>query len=128
MAAGSFAGVIEHVVMYPVDTIKTRMQVAQANAPRYKGVFQAAAQIARVEGVHNLYCGLPAVVAAAIPSHAVYFAVYEVNFARCCVASLKKLGRVPAPPPEHEHTCPIHTPANAHTTTHDAPYKYMRYR
>ena len=28
MIAGAFAGVAEHCVMFPMDTVKTRMQVA----------------------------------------------------------------------------------------------------
>ena len=30
MVAGAFAGVSEHCVMFPMDTVKTRMQVAGA--------------------------------------------------------------------------------------------------
>jgi solute carrier family 25 iron transporter 28/37 len=78
MIAGSTAGVTEHIFMYPVDTIKTRMQAAvKPGVPVYSSVVDAVQTIVRTEGVARLYRGIPAILMAAIPSHAVYFATYE---------------------------------------------------
>jgi len=78
MVAGASAGVTEHVFMFPVDTVKTRMQaLQQPDGPRYTSVFGTAARIIREEGVRRLYRGFSATVAGAIPSHAVHFATYE---------------------------------------------------
>lgn len=77
MVAGAAAGVVEHVFMFPVDTIKTRMQALQTGGPRYRHVFDALARIPREEGVRRLYRGFNATVAGAIPSHAVHYATYE---------------------------------------------------
>jgi solute carrier family 25 iron transporter 28/37 len=79
MVAGSSAGVMEHIFMFPIDTIKTRMQAqASAKNPNYQTISSAITSITRTEGVGRLYRGVTAVVAAAIPSHAVHFGVYEL--------------------------------------------------
>lgn len=80
MVAGATAGVMEHVFMFPVDTIKTRMQALPrigGETPRYKGVWDAFGRIVREEGGRKLYRGFPATVLGAIPSHAAHFATYE---------------------------------------------------
>ena len=65
--------------MFPVDTIKTRIQTAGINGrPTYANLFSAAVTIAKSEGVSRLYRGISAVACIAIPSHAMYFATYEV--------------------------------------------------
>jgi solute carrier family 25 iron transporter 28/37 len=75
MIAGSSAGVMEHICMFPVDTVKTRMQVGGPTL--YTSVPNALATIVRDEGFGRLYRGLPAIVMGAIPSHAIYFGTYE---------------------------------------------------
>jgi len=37
MIAGSVAGIVEHTAMYPVDTIKTRMQALSHPGQRVRG-------------------------------------------------------------------------------------------
>ncbi|KAF2768585.1 mitochondrial carrier [Teratosphaeria nubilosa] len=79
MAAGAFAGIAEHSVMYPIDLLKTRMQVVNPTpAAIYTGIGNAIATISRVEGYMSLWRGLSSVVLGAGPAHAVYFATYEV--------------------------------------------------
>ncbi len=78
MAAGATAGVTEHVCVFPVDTIKTRMQAAtSAGQPSYRGVFHGLVQVAKTEGIGRLYRGVPVTALGAIPSHAAHFASYE---------------------------------------------------
>jgi solute carrier family 25 iron transporter 28/37 len=78
MIAGAAAGVMEHVCMYPVDTIKTRLQeVRKPGNPGYRNVIDAFQHIRQHEGFLRLYRGITAVVLGAIPSHAVHFATYE---------------------------------------------------
>ncbi|KAI0198644.1 mitochondrial RNA-splicing protein MRS3 [Astrocystis sublimbata] len=78
MLAGAFAGIAEHTVMYPVDAIKTRMQIISPSASTaYKGMIQSTMRIASAEGVMNLWRGMSSVVVGAGPAHAVYFATYE---------------------------------------------------
>ncbi|KAK5125255.1 hypothetical protein LTR85_000931 [Meristemomyces frigidus] len=79
MAAGAFAGIAEHSVMYPIDLLKTRMQVVNPTpAAIYTGLGNAIATISRAEGYLGLWRGLSSVVVGAGPAHAVYFATYEV--------------------------------------------------
>merc|ERR1719273_174694 len=80
MIAGSCAGISEHLCMFPVDTIKTRIQTASflPGVPKYKSVPHGIMQIGLTEGIPRLYRGVNAQVAAAIPSHAFYFATYEI--------------------------------------------------
>ncbi|EMD00188.1 hypothetical protein BAUCODRAFT_145495 [Baudoinia panamericana UAMH 10762] len=79
MAAGAFAGIAEHSVMYPIDLLKTRMQVVNPTPTAiYSGIGNAIATISRVEGYASLWRGLSSVVLGAGPAHAVYFATYEV--------------------------------------------------
>ncbi|KAF2096531.1 mitochondrial carrier [Rhizodiscina lignyota] len=79
MLAGAFAGIAEHSVMYPIDLLKTRMQIVNPNstAPMYTGISNAMVTIMRAEGFRNLWRGVSSVVMGAGPAHAVYFATYE---------------------------------------------------
>ncbi|OQO01596.1 hypothetical protein B0A48_12632 [Cryoendolithus antarcticus] len=78
MVAGAFAGIAEHSVMYPIDLLKTRMQVVNPTpAAIYTGLGNAIATISRVEGYMSLWRGLSSVIVGAGPAHAVYFATYE---------------------------------------------------
>ncbi|CAG9462323.1 unnamed protein product [Pedinophyceae sp. YPF-701] len=98
--AGAFAGVTEHCVMFPVDTLKTRMQVLSQPGACIHGVpphlqvnqcrshsraaathrsFLAAAVCAlRADGIAGLYRGVAVAAAGAGPAHAAYFSTYEL--------------------------------------------------
>lgn len=78
MLAGSCAGAVEHTTMFPVDTVKTRMQATELHGgTKYKSVYSALRHILKFEGVRKLYSGFTAIIVAAVPSHAFYFVVYE---------------------------------------------------
>ncbi|KAH9303580.1 hypothetical protein KI387_007984, partial [Taxus chinensis] len=79
MLAGSVAGMVEHMAMFPVDTLKTRMQMlASAGGSSHSGVGKSLLSIVRKEGPFGLYRGIGAMGLGAGPAHAVYFSVYEV--------------------------------------------------
>lgn len=80
MIAGAVAGTVEHSFMFPVDTIKTRMQSNVVHTENNVKMSTVLRQI-RSEGGGplRLYSGLSAVLAGAIPSHALYFATYEMS-------------------------------------------------
>ena len=64
--------------MYPVDLMKTRMQLVNPSPmAAYSGLANAAYTISRVEGLRTLWRGVSSVVLGAGPAHAVYFATYE---------------------------------------------------
>mmetsp|Transcript_68177 Transcript_68177/g.83621 ORF Transcript_68177/g.83621 Transcript_68177/m.83621 type:complete len:367 (+) Transcript_68177:121-1221(+) len=81
MIAGSFAGLSEHSLLYPIDTIKTRIQ-SQVNLginPEYNSFSQTFLKIVRKEKPRALFRGLSAVLCTAIPSHGAYFMTYELS-------------------------------------------------
>ncbi|KAK9477128.1 mitochondrial carrier domain-containing protein [Lipomyces japonicus] len=77
LIAGAFAGIMEHTVMYPVDAIKTRMQIVSGPNSGYSGISNAISRISATEGARALWRGITSVAVGAGPAHAVYFAVYE---------------------------------------------------
>jgi len=78
MLAGALAGITEHAVMFPVDSIKTRMQVfATSPAAVYTGMGNAFTRISSTEGMRALWRGVSSVILGAGPAHAVHFGTYE---------------------------------------------------
>jgi len=78
MLAGALAGITEHAVMFPIDSIKTRMQVFATNqAAIYSGVGNAFSRISSTEGMRALWRGVNSVILGAGPAHAVHFGMYE---------------------------------------------------
>ncbi|GAN07267.1 mitochondrial RNA splicing protein [Mucor ambiguus] len=67
--AGALAGIAEHCAMYPVDSIKTRMQVISSNTK----IIQQQPPVT----LRNLWKGVNSVVLGAGPAHALHFATYE---------------------------------------------------
>lgn len=76
LAAGAFAGIMEHSIMFPVDAIKTRMQSLNTQTV-YTGVLNAITRISSTEGSLALWKGVNSMVLGAGPAHAVYFGTYE---------------------------------------------------
>lgn len=79
MVAGSAAGLIEHTAMFPVDTLKTRMQAQYPPCRRRFGLRETLRSVLRAQGVFGLYRGINAMGLGAGPAHAVYFSVYEFS-------------------------------------------------
>uniref|UniRef100_A0A6B2EFS0 Putative mitochondrial carrier protein mrs3/4 n=1 Tax=Phlebotomus kandelakii TaxID=1109342 RepID=A0A6B2EFS0_9DIPT len=106
MTAGAIAGVLEHCIMYPLDSVKTRMQ---SLSPVTKGstIMSTMTTMIQKEGIFRPIRGMGAVVAGAGPAHAFYFATYEY-----CKTSLSKVTT-------HNQLNYI-TSASAATLIHDA--------
>ncbi|XP_055975135.1 mitoferrin-1 isoform X1 [Sorex fumeus] len=78
MTAGAMAGILEHSVMYPVDSVKTRMQSLNPDPKaQYTSIYGALKKIMRTEGFWRPLRGLNVMVMGAGPAHAMYFACYE---------------------------------------------------
>lgn len=78
MIAGSIAGSVEHMAMFPVDTLKTRMQAIGSFSSPSVNLRQSLGSILKIEGPAGLYRGIAAMGLGAGPAHAVYFSVYEL--------------------------------------------------
>uniref|UniRef100_A0A2P2MJ44 Mitoferrin-like n=1 Tax=Rhizophora mucronata TaxID=61149 RepID=A0A2P2MJ44_RHIMU len=78
MIAGSIAGMVEHMAMFPVDTVKTHMQALGSCPIKSVKVSHALRSIIQTDGPTALYRGIAAMGLGAGPAHAVYFSVYEV--------------------------------------------------
>ncbi|EME28022.1 mitochondrial carrier (BOU / S-adenosylmethionine carrier) [Galdieria sulphuraria] len=78
MIAGAVAGLTETTLMFPLDTVKTRLQSITVNTPN-QGLFSCVAEILRKEGFLKLWRGIGAASMTAGPGHAVYFATYEIG-------------------------------------------------
>ncbi|PIM97580.1 Mitochondrial carrier protein MRS3/4 [Handroanthus impetiginosus] len=78
MIAGSIAGMVEHMAMFPVDTVKTQMQALGSCPIKSVNVNQALQSILKSEGPRGLYRGIAAMGLGAGPAQAVYFSVYEL--------------------------------------------------
>lgn len=74
--AGSCAGVMEHMSMYPLDTVKTHMQAS----PVRLGMCEAAGAVVRTQGALGLMRGCSAIGVGCVPAHVGFFGTYE--FAR----------------------------------------------
>ncbi|NWV76722.1 MFRN1 protein, partial [Dasyornis broadbenti] len=78
MVAGAVAGIMEHTVMYPVDSVKTRMQSLQPDPrARYRSVYEALKKMVLTEGLWRPLRGINVTMLGAGPAHAMYFACYE---------------------------------------------------
>ena len=76
MLAGATAGIVEHVVIYPLDVLKTRLQ--SLNKPQLRiSIYQNLKRLVTAEGAKSLWKGLSSVVVGAGPAHALYFGAYE---------------------------------------------------
>ncbi|XP_018579138.1 mitoferrin-1 [Anoplophora glabripennis] len=75
MIAGCIAGVMEHCVMYPLDSVKTRMQSLTTSGS--EGIGETFLRMVRHEGLLRPVRGMSAMVVGAGPSHALYFSSYE---------------------------------------------------
>jgi len=77
-AAGAIAGYFEHVAVYPIDVVKTRMQTIRTGcAPTTSNPIREIQNIYRFEGGRALLRGSGAVLMGCGPAHAFQFCIYE---------------------------------------------------
>ncbi|CAI4230996.1 unnamed protein product [Auanema sp. JU1783] len=78
LAAGAFAGAVEHCVMFPFDSVKTRMQsLCPCPETKCPTPMHSLMSIVRREGWLRPLRGVNAVAVGSMPAHALYFTVYE---------------------------------------------------
>eukprot|EP00808_Paulinella_micropora_P004410 g48688.t1 len=85
--AGSVAGLVEHVMLYPIDTVRTQAQVQTVGCPPMtmigcmRGMMTMIGcmrGMVRDGGLRRLWRGCSTMLSACIPAHAGFFSVYEV--------------------------------------------------
>mmetsp|Transcript_42319 Transcript_42319/g.95246 ORF Transcript_42319/g.95246 Transcript_42319/m.95246 type:complete len:342 (-) Transcript_42319:66-1091(-) len=72
--AGSCAGIMEHCMVYPIDTVKTRMQASH----NQHGVLRTAKSVFRRYGIRGLFRGVTVIGAGCVPAHVGLFGTYEL--------------------------------------------------
>eukprot|EP00123_Amoebidium_parasiticum_P000165 comp10420_c0_seq1/m.5189 comp10420_c0_seq1/g.5189 ORF comp10420_c0_seq1/g.5189 comp10420_c0_seq1/m.5189 type:complete len:314 (-) comp10420_c0_seq1:466-1407(-) len=77
LVAGGGAGAMESSICHPLDTVKTRLQLARSIG-RSAGMVGTAKRIINNEGFFALYKGLTAVVSGIIPKMAIRFSSFEM--------------------------------------------------
>lgn len=87
LMAGAFAGIMEHTIMFPVDSIKTRMQTLKIKAS--EGIISSFSKISATEGSLALWNGVSSVILGAGPAHAIYYLVFESTKTALCTRLLK---------------------------------------
>lgn len=78
--AGALAGLVNTLILSPLDVVKTRLQVQGSSSfatRRYRGLFHALRSMAREEGIQSYYRGLSASLWAFVPNWAIYWYTYE---------------------------------------------------
>lgn len=77
-ASGAIAGVSEILVMYPLDVVKTRMQLqVKGSGEQYNSMVDCLQKIVRNEGFSRLYRGISAPILMEAPKRAVKFAAND---------------------------------------------------
>lgn len=79
-AAGAVAGVSEILVMYPLDVVKTRIQLQSGKGTAgegYTGMIDCFQKIVKTEGVSRLYRGISAPIMMEAPKRATKFAAND---------------------------------------------------
>ncbi|CAB4256829.1 similar to Saccharomyces cerevisiae YPL134C ODC1 Mitochondrial inner membrane transporter [Maudiozyma barnettii] len=71
--AGSFAGVSETVVMYPLDVIKTRFQLRPVSVTSQCGLISYITKVLRKEGLRHVYRGITSPILMEVPKRATKF-------------------------------------------------------
>lgn len=78
LGAGAVAGILGMSATYPMDMIRGRISVQQANGgPQYRGLFHGGISIARAEGLRALFRGWVPSTIGVVPYMGLNFGVYE---------------------------------------------------
>lgn len=123
MAAGGLAGVFSWMACYPMDVLKSRLQVDGMRGPRrYKGLWDCAVQSYRQEGLAVFTRGLNSTLLRAFPTNAATFTVVAWVLRLCDPNARPNKEPVThlAMTPHHHHFHPQH-----HHVVHFDPELYV---
>lgn len=76
---GALAATLAHVVTYPNDTVRRRLQIQEGGGAqlRYSGAFDCFFKMLRQEGWRSLYAGMRVTILRGVPNTGIQFCVYE---------------------------------------------------
>lgn len=79
--AGGVSGIISRLLVYPFDTIKSRLCVQGEGGSQkiYRNTAQALATVVKREGAFSLYSGFGVVALCVVPGNMAYFSGYELG-------------------------------------------------
>lgn len=77
MLAGGLGGTAFWLACYPLDIIKSKLQVDSYTAPRYRGLLDCGRQLVAASGFRGLFAGFAPALARSFPANAVCFTAYE---------------------------------------------------
>ena len=77
---GAIAATVAHVVTYPNDTLRRRLQLqgVPGSPILYKGYFDCFRKVVRLEGWPALYAGLGITILRGVPNTGIQFGMYEL--------------------------------------------------
>ncbi|XP_076941837.1 mitochondrial carnitine/acylcarnitine carrier-like protein [Bidens hawaiensis] len=79
MLAGGLAGGAFWASVYPIDVVKSVIQIDDYKNPKYSGSIDAFKKILKAEGVGGLYKGFGPAMGRSVPANAACFLAYEVT-------------------------------------------------
>ncbi|KAJ9536974.1 hypothetical protein OSB04_029707 [Centaurea solstitialis] len=79
MLAGGVAGASFWLSVYPLDVVKSVIQIDDYKNPKYSGLFDAFRKIVKAEGVAGLYKGFGPAMARSMPANAACFLAFELT-------------------------------------------------
>jgi solute carrier family 25 carnitine/acylcarnitine transporter 20/29 len=106
MMCGSFAGLIQCLVICPMEHVKCRLQMQHHLQAAYKGPLDATRKIVQEHGVHGLYRGWWASFWREVPAFGFYFVIYDYVKDASNTYFAKQAGLDLCAPPSmaHRHT------------------------
>lgn len=75
--SGGCSGVSYWTTIYPIDTVRTCLQIQEAKTGRYKGILHCAKLIFKEQGIRGFYRGYLLCISRSFPISAVNFCIYE---------------------------------------------------
>eukprot|EP00760_Papus_ankaliazontas_P028577 PhM_4_TR3781/c0_g1_i1/m.105206/K15100/SLC25A1, CTP; solute carrier family 25 (mitochondrial citrate transporter), member 1 len=77
LAAGGLAGFMEVTLMYPMENVKTQLQLQDPLYPKFDGMVDCIVKTVKTYGFVGLYGGLTPLLISSVPSHSLRWVLYE---------------------------------------------------
>jgi solute carrier family 25 phosphate transporter 23/24/25/41 len=78
VASGTLAGLLQMVITYPLETVRTRLTVGAAHGAQYNGILHCATETVKHEGVRGLYKGLSPTILSGPPYVGLQMSSFEI--------------------------------------------------